>query len=225
MNSIVSPPEDVKPYRNENKRMIQSNYLAIIESNLQAAFQPGTNELAARLKAESDAGVLILRAFGYDCRLEDTGVRLMGEVDQGPRGVIISLLARHARREACIEEPWRAFRELPDSMPYVGAFRAHTELPLRPHVEALIAAGPTIAARLGGVVSAQPVSGDSALVIEPLPKIRLCYRLYRPDEDFPANATCLFSANADRFLPTDALADVGEYATRAIIAALEEGLR
>ncbi len=200
--------------------MTISNYDAIIQANLQAAFGNGASDLAARLGVGSAAGALAFRAFGADCRLEDTGVRLMGAIDRGARGVIVSLLARHARQEACIEEPWRAFRELPDSMPYVGAFRAHTELPLVPHVEALVAAAENVAVLLGGGVMAPPVSGDCALVVEPLPKIRLCYLLYRPDEDFPANATCLFSANADRFLPTDALADVGEYASRAMIAAL-----
>ena len=82
-----------------------------------------------------------------------------------------------------------------------------------------------VAALLGGGVAAEPFSGDCALILEPLPKVRLCYLLYRPDEDFPANATCLFSANADRFLPTDALADVAEYTTHAMTAALGRGLR
>ncbi|MDJ0720502.1 MAG: DUF3786 domain-containing protein [Desulfobacterales bacterium] len=200
--------------------MTPSNYDAIIQANLQAAFELGKTELAARLEAEYAAGTLAFRAFGTTCHVDRSGVRLQGAVDRGARGVIISLLARHAQREACIAEPWRAFRELPDSMPYVGAFRAHAELPLVTHVEALVAAAAETAVRLGGGVAARPVSGDCGLTLEPLPKIRLCYLLYRPDEDFPANATCLFSANADRFLPTDALADVGEYTTRAMIDAL-----
>lgn len=37
------------------------------------------------------------------------------------------------------------------------------------------------------------------------------------DEDFPASATCLFSSNADEFLPIDGLADLGEYTSRAIL--------
>ena len=38
-----------------------------------------------------------------------------------------------------------------------------------------------------------------------------------PDEDFPASVTCLYSANAHRFMPTDALADLGEYTSRRIL--------
>ncbi len=205
--------------------MSASNYADIIRSNLQAAFKLDTIELAARLEAEPEADELVIKAFGEDCRLGRHGVRVREDIEEGARGVIISLLARHARAEACIEEPWRAFRELPDSMPYVGAFRAHAELPLVPHVEDLIAGASRLAAAMGGRVIAQPVAGDSALVLNPLPKISLCYLLYRPDDEFPANATCLFAANADRFLPTDALADVGEYTSRALIAATGRGLR
>jgi hypothetical protein len=73
--------------------------------------------------------------------------------------------------------------------------------------------------RLAGRPPAEGSPGDWSLVVEALPKITLCYHFYLPDEDFPANATCLFSNNAHRFLPTDALADVGEYMSRALIAA------
>jgi hypothetical protein len=54
-------------------------------------------------------------------------------------------------------------------------------------------------------------------VVHPLPKIALCYIVYKADEDFPASVTCLFSANAHRFLPTDALADTGEYTSKKIL--------
>jgi hypothetical protein len=64
------------------------------------------------------------------------------------------------------------------------------------------------------------VPDDWALVVDALPKIALCYHFYLPDEDFPANVACLYANNADRFLPTDALADVGEYMSRALIARL-----
>ncbi len=205
--------------------MTASNYADIIRANLQTAFKLDTAELAARLKAESIANELVFKAFGEDCRLRCDGVRLRGRSEEGARGVIISLLARYASAENGIEAPWRAFRELPDSMPYVGAFRAHAELPLVPHVEGIVARASRLAAAVGGRVVAQPVSGDCALVLNPLPKISLCYLFYRPDEEFPANVTCLFAANADHFLPTDALADVGEYTSRALIAAVGGGLR
>ncbi|MFP4308093.1 MAG: DUF3786 domain-containing protein [Desulfococcaceae bacterium] len=50
-----------------------------------------------------------------------------------------------------------------------------------------------------------------------MPKIALSDISHEADEDFPASATCLFSANADEFLPVDGLADLGEYTSRAIL--------
>ncbi len=197
--------------------MNPSNYTTLIRDNLQAAFEIGDLELAARLNGRSASGEVIITAFGAQCRLRADGVRCGTENEEGPQGVVISLLARHARPEAGIEEPWRAFRELPDSMPYVGAFRSHTEQPLVAHVEDIIARASSIADAMAGRVVDTPISGDRGLVLEPLPKIRLFYLFYRPDEEFPASVTCLFSANAQRFLPTDALADVGEYTSRAMI--------
>ncbi len=62
--------------------------------------------------------------------------------------------------------------------------------------------------------------GDQAFVVYPLPKIALCYILYESDEDFPASVTCLYSRNADQFMPIDGLADVGEYTSKKIIERL-----
>ncbi len=40
---------------------------------------------------------------------------------------------------------------------------------------------------------------------------------YLPDEEFPASATCFFSANAVSFMPLDGLADVAEYTSKGIL--------
>ena len=60
-------------------------------------------------------------------------------------------------------------------------------------------------------------AGDFAFVVYPLPKVALCYIFYEADEDFPASVTCLYNNNADRFMPLDGLADVGEYTSKKII--------
>jgi hypothetical protein len=60
------------------------------------------------------------------------------------------------------------------------------------------------------------------LVLYPLPKIALLFIFYLPDEDFPASATCLFSANAISFLPLDGLADMAEYTSRSLIALISD---
>ena len=200
--------------------MSETVYADIIRGHLANVFGEENAALASYPGIQSRDGGFDLMAFGQRCRLSEEGIFLDEEPDWGPRGIIISLLPRHAVSDVCIEAPWRAFRELPDSAPYVGAFRAHTEQILVPHIPALCREREMVTESLQGRSPEGDGPGDWALVLNPLPKIGLCYHFYLPDEDFPANVTCLYANNADRFLPTDALADVGEYMSRALIARL-----
>ena len=59
--------------------------------------------------------------------------------------------------------------------------------------------------------------GDFAFVLYPLPKIAMYYIFYEADEEFPATVNCLFSDNANSFLPVDGLADLGEYSSKKIL--------
>jgi hypothetical protein len=102
----------------------------------------------------------------------------------------------------------------------VGAFAAYTQEVLVPHVDAICKKMPEIIAALGGSADVGDVGGDVAFRVQPLPKIALCYIFYEADEDFPASATCLFSANAADFMPMDGLADTGEYTSRKILQLL-----
>jgi len=200
--------------------MSETAYADIIRGHLADVFQGDTAALASYPGVQSTADGFELTAFGQLCGLSSRGIFIDGQSDWGPRGIIIGLLARHAVSDMCIETPWRAFRELPNSAPYVGAFRVHTEQILVPHVNRLYEKRAEITASLQGRSPEDGSPADWTIVLDPLPKIALCYHFYLPDEDFPANVTCLFSNNADRFLPTDALADVGEYMSRALIARL-----
>ncbi len=197
--------------------MNDSAYAKIIRSHLTDIFQDSPMVLSSYPGVETTTEGLCFRAFGMDGILSPDGVFLDGQPQWGPQGIILSLLARHAVTDAPMETPWRAFRELPDSAPYIGAFRAHCEQLLVPHVPTLHQHRESIMASLPGRLPEQDGPGDWAVIVEPLPKIALCYHVYLPDDEFPANVTCLFSNNADRFLPTDALADVGEYMSRALI--------
>jgi hypothetical protein len=198
--------------------MNESAYAEIIRRNLQQAFARDPGHLAACLSARLTPQGIALRVFGTEGLLTAEAACLDDAPDWGPRGVVLSLLACRAHPEPCEPLPWRAFRELPDSMPYVGAFRTHAEAILVPQVGALARAAGAIAGAMDGEVLADPAPGDFGIRLQPVPKIQLTYLFYLPDETFPANATCLFSRNADRFLPTDALADVAEYTSRAMLA-------
>ena len=127
------------------------------------------------------------------------------------------LYALHAKSELPLLEPFRAFKEFPDSAPYVGAFASHTEQILVPAVHKIKTKTDLIMVRLSGEAAPTSFSGDFAFVVRPLPKIFLGYIFYEADADFPPSATCLYSNNANRFMPMDGLADVGEYTSKRIL--------
>jgi hypothetical protein len=193
-----------------------STYGAIIDDNLNRLFSLDLDRRAGAMGADRDGESLRLKAFGHDCRLTRQGLTLDGSPEEGPQGIIISLYALHAVDDAAIIEPFQSFKEVPNSAPYVGAFTNRTEQALVPLVERLGDIREKIYVTLDGSDAPAAVSGDIAFVVRPLPKIALCYICYLPDEDFPAGVTCLYSNNAHLFLPTDALADVGEYTSKAI---------
>lgn len=197
--------------------MTQSNYGRIIDQNLTTLFSRDLTERSEAMGAEMKGEELSLTAFGSQCRISPSGVTLDGELQDGPLGIILSLYALHATTESVQLVPFKAFKEFPDSMPYVGAFATHTEQILVPCVDKIFRSQQQVLDAMAGEPAPSEVGGDSAFVVRPLPKIALCYILYEADEDFPPSVTCLYSSNANHFMPMDGLADVGEYASRAIL--------
>ena len=191
------------------------NYQKIVQDNLRRLYAALPLDLDVRLAARRDGDAFIFDAFGDECRLTPTGIRLGdGDIDSVP-GIIVSLYAIGAGSEALVTEPWRSFKEMPNSMPYWSAFASHTEQVLVPHVAAIYHKMADICQIFRG---APAKGGDFALAIHPLPKIALCYIFYQADEEFPATVNCLFSHNANLFLPVDGLADLGEYSSKKILA-------
>ena len=197
--------------------MGETVYADIIRGHLADVFRGDTAILASYPGIRPTPDGFELTAFGQPCRISSQGVFIAGQPDWGPRGIIVGLLARHAVSDVCIETPWRAFRELPDSAPYVGAFRAHTEQILVPHVQKINTAKEKVFETLNGKDASDTAGCDFSFLVYPLPKIALCYIFYEADEDFSASATCLFSSNANQFMPIDGLADVAEYTSKAIL--------
>ncbi len=195
----------------------KTNYQTIARNNLRRFYEDLDADAAVRMGAEEKGGTFFFRAFGRRCVISPDAVALDGQAETGVRGVLISLYALHADPAPCIAEPLKSFKELPDSMPYAAAFLSRTQQPLTAHVETIADRLPRIVdAVTGSLVSKQEV-GDFSFLLHPLPKIAICYQCYKADEDFPASVACLYSANAAVHLPTDALADVGEYTTREIL--------
>ncbi len=201
---------------------MNDNYAAIVRKNLDTLFAEETAvpDLAARLPGSPEDGGVTFPAFGERCRISPEGIFLGDARQSGPLGIVISLYALNAGLGPMVMAPFRAFKDFPGSMPYVGAFAAYTQEVLVPHVDAIRARTSEIVNALGGSTDVGEVSGDIAFRVMPLPKIALCYIFYEADEDFPASATCLFSANANDFMPMDGLADTGEYTSRKILQLL-----
>lgn len=193
------------------------NYAKLAKDNLDKLYANLPNNLDTNLPAEKQGNAFSFTAFGKPCTITHEGINLDNAEHSSVLDILISLYALNACPDVLITEPFKSFKELPDCMPYIGAFTTHTELVLAPKAEQIKAKLETIKTALNGQDAPQGTAGDFAFVVQPLPKIALCYILYEADEDFPASVTCLYSNNAHLFLPIDGLADVGEYTSKAIL--------
>ena len=201
---------------------MEDNYTKIVRDNLNRLYRSLPEELAESLPSDRQDDQFVFEAFGETCQIQPSGITLGGEEQTGVLGILISLYALHASPDPFILEPMKAFKDFPNSMPYIGAFATHTEHILVPHVEKIEKASKQIMERLRGEAAPSGLGGDFSFVIFPLPKIALCYIFYKADDDFPASVTCLFSNNASTFMPMDGLADVGEYSSKKIVSLLEK---
>jgi hypothetical protein len=194
--------------------LASTNYEPIIRNNLSEAFARPLSHLERSTGGTWEGASLTFDAFGRKCRVTASEVTLSGVSDTGPRGLLVSLYARHARPDAVETAPFLGFKDFQGSMPYQGAFSANSERVLIPHMARIREFAPTIKEAFGGRDGGM---GDFSMILYPLPKIALSYICYLPDDEFPAAVTVLFSANALSFMPLDGLADVAEYTSREII--------
>ncbi len=197
------------------------NYAKIVQDNLHQLYGDLPEDLAKNLPGEREGERFVFEAFGERCLIEPNRISLGDKEHSSVFGILISLYALNARPDICVPTPLKAFKEFPDSMPYVGAFTTHTEQLLVPHVARIKESVQKITETLKGGESPEGAGGDFSFMVYPLPKIALCYIFYEADDDFPASATCLYSNNARLFLPVDGLADVGEYTSKKILSLLD----
>jgi hypothetical protein len=194
------------------------NYEKIVQNNLDRLYTELPVDFSQNLPGKQDGKGFVFDAFGEKCRIEPDKISFNGKQYSSVLGIIISLYALNARPDTCILEPFKAFKEFPDSTPYVGAFATHTEQVLAPHVDKIKKSIPLITDTMKGDGTKAGSQGDFSFVVYPLPKIALYYIFYEADEDFSASVTCLFSNNARLFLPVDGLADLGEYCSKTILS-------
>ena len=193
------------------------NYESIVRDNLKKLYKNLPENLERLLPGEREQNIFRFRAFGGICQIGPDRVTIDDVPQTGAVGILITLYALYASDATCLPTPFKAFRELPNSLPYVGAFASHTESILVPHIQSVEENMNSVFKALNGEAGQDFEGGDFSIIVRPLPKIMLRYIFYLADEDFPATATCLISSNALSFLPIDALADTGEYCSRKII--------
>ena len=194
-----------------------TNYGKIIMDNLSKIYIQLPDHLEKHLGGKRKGGRFYFQAFGEECCLGPDMINLSGNPAIEPRGLLISLYAIHANPDPIQHEPFKSFKDLPDSMPYQGAFHANSERVLVPHVAKIREDQRAIKEVFNGQDGLKDSAADFSFIVFPLPKIALYYLFFLPDEEFPASATCLFSANVLSFMPLDGLADVAEYTSRGII--------
>lgn len=199
--------------------MTQS-YLNIRNEYLTKAWKRTIDELRSAVPAEVENGALSFPAFGEHCVMSPGEITLGGVPSDAVEGLLTAMYASHVSTKPVDLHPLKSFKELPNSMPYQGAFAANSERVLEPHVEAIQRRQGEIIGKFSGMVNTDAISGDFSFTLYPLPRIPLYYIFHLPDDEFPAGVSCLFAANADAFMPLDGLADVAEYTARRIIALL-----
>ena len=201
---------------------MSQNFLHIQKEYLQQVWARQLVELEAALPARHKGDCLHFQAFGEPCELHRQEIILGGERLTGPEGILIAMYASYVLPEKLQLLPLKSFKELPESMPYQGAFSANAEQILLPHVPAIQNHQQDLADRFSGQVNTDAPSGDFSFTLYPLPRIVLYYIFYLPDEEFPAAVNCLFPANVMDFLPLAGLADVAEYTAKKIIEIITE---
>jgi hypothetical protein len=112
---------------------------------------------------------------------------------------------------------WIGFRELPDGMFYVQAFRGYTGIRLARQLEGGLEAFRRAAEALGG----EPVEqiGDAGYAFAVLPRLHIAIVYWQGDEEFPSQARVLFEDTAANYMPTDGLAILGSHLVGYILRA------
>lgn len=95
-----------------------------------------------------------------------------------------------------------SFKEIPGGMIYLqpfngrvlGAFKAF----FGKDAKRLLRAGEQVGGRVAKF-------GDAAITLDILPRVPVTYVIWQGDEEFPTNATALFDASAQYYLPTEDL--------------------
>ncbi len=201
---------------------MSQNLLDIQKEYLQKAWSRSIRELEEALPARYEDDAFHFHAFGELCEVRREGILLDGEPLRSAEGILIAIYASFAPNKPIQLQPLKAFRQFPGGMGYQAAFAMNAEKTLISHVESIQKRQEGLITRFSGNPNQDIKRYDFSFTLYPLPKVPLYYLFNLPDEEFPASVTCLFSSNADRFLPVEGLADTAEYTAKKIIQLVTE---
>ena len=105
------------------------------------------------------------RSFGEACCLGPNGITLSDKPETGPKGLLIALYATHVSYDSIQVEPFKAFKDLPDSMPYHGAFTMNSEQILVPRVTQIKERRDVILKAFDGETNPSGAAGDFSLLL------------------------------------------------------------
>ncbi len=187
------------------------------KANLEDLYKNMPENLDHLLPGQRRGKHYLLKAFGEICRIRPEGIDIGMQTGTGEIRRLITLYALHAQEDPCRPTPFKAFRELANSMPFVSEFSTNAEQILIPHMIHVEKNLELIFKALDGELGPGIEGEDLSIIVRPLPKIKLCYNFYLADDELPASVTCLFSNNALSFLPIGALAKIGACTSRKMI--------
>ncbi len=154
----------------------------------------------------------------YIVSSDDFSVRI-AEDGESPSSFVQSLILTYllTANGATPSGRWIGFRELPEGMFYVQAFRGYTGIRLVRQLEGGLNAFRRAAESIGG----SPIQdiGDAGFAFQILPRIQIAVVYWRGDEEFPSQARVLFEDTAPHYLSTDGLAILGSHLVGRILKA------
>jgi hypothetical protein len=113
---------------------------------------------------------------------------------------------------------WIDFRDLPGSMPYDAAFRAHVESQLEEHATEIIGHRNILTDKYAGRILNGFESYDFSAAFCVFPRLECLVLLCEGEDELQAGAKVLFSSDASRFMTTESLAAIAESLTARLIS-------
>jgi len=196
---------------------MENRFLKIHLSYIKELYSQLPDDLDKCICAMREGDVFRFKAFGQPCAITPEGIYLSGELMTGEMGITIALYANFATDTEVQLLPPKALAQIEGTQPLKDYFKAQSEQILVPHVSYIRESIDRILKAFDGFINPDEDGGDFSFTLFPLPKVPLYYIFYMADSEFPASVTCLFAANAELFMPVDALADVGEHTAKGII--------